>query len=272
MPAPLVNKILESLNREVINQLDLAASIKHPGENGRAREQVIAMFLRRIVPKEFGIDTGFVFDAQGKISRQIDLVLYRTGYHPVFEIGGIKHFMIESVVAVFENKSSIGSRDKLDSAIENIVSVKALDRTNGGTNYLVVGGQQGQLVDPNEFGHQVFGGILTEHSLASDSLKDALIQFLQRCPDRRLWPNIYADIRGGSVRFLKGDLQPSKLTVVPAEAEYLCITDNGAIDHRPPLLDLAFELINFLRIAPTVDYKPTAYLGGNIGQARWWKI
>lgn len=42
MPAPLVSKIPQSLNREGINQLDLAAAVEHPGESGRAREQIIS--------------------------------------------------------------------------------------------------------------------------------------------------------------------------------------------------------------------------------------
>jgi hypothetical protein len=272
MPAPLVTKILQSLNREVINQLDLAAAVEHPGESGRAREQIISSYLRRLVPGEFGIETGFVFDAQGSISRQIDVVIYRTGYHPVFEIGGIKHFMVESVVVVLENKASIGSRDKLRAALDNIRSVKALDRTNGGTNYLVAGGQHGQLVNPDKFEHQVFGAIVTEHSLSPDSLKDALLEFLRAQPERRHWPNMYADVRGSCARFLKGNPSPTVVTAVPAEAEYLCLTDHSAENSLPPLLDLTFELINFLRVAPIVDYKPTAYLGGSIGRYHWWEL
>jgi hypothetical protein len=272
MPAPLVNQILQSLNREVINQLDLAASIKHPGESGRAREQVISSYLRRIVPREFGVDTGFVFDAQGNISKQIDVVIYRTGYHPVFEIGGIKHFMVECVVAVLENKASISSRDQLKTAVENIASVKALDRTNGGTNYLVVGVQRGRRVNPDDFHHQVFGAIVTEHSLLPDSLKDAMLELLRAHPDRRHWPNIYCDIRAVSGLFLKEGPNGTNATVIPTEAEYFCLTDPSAENYVPPLLDMTFELINFLRIAPIVDYKPTAYLGGKIGQNRRWKI
>ncbi len=42
MPAPLASEILRSLNREVINQLDLAAAVQHPDESGRAREQIIS--------------------------------------------------------------------------------------------------------------------------------------------------------------------------------------------------------------------------------------
>lgn len=272
MPAPLVSQILQSLNREVINQLDLAAGIKHPGESGRAREQIISSYLRKLVPREYGIDTGFVVDAHGSISRQIDVVIYRTGYHPVFEIGGIKHFMVECVVAVLENKASIGSRDKLQAAIENIASVKALDRANGGTNYLIVGGQHGPPLNPDEFQHQVFGAIVTEHSLTPDSLKDAVLEFLYAHPDRRHWPNMYADVRGVSVRFLKSSPNPTEVTVIPAEAEYLCLTDPSAQNYLPPLLDLTFELVNFLRVAPVVDYKPTAYLGGEIGNNRRWKL
>ena len=271
MPAQLVNEILQSMNREVINQLDLTVSISHPGENGRAREQIISSYLRRLVPEEFGIDTGFVLDALGNISRQIDIVIYRTGYHPVFEIGGIKHFMVESVVAVIENKASIGSRDKLQSALDNIKSVKTLDRTNKGTNYLVFGGQCGTLVNPNEFQHQIFGAIVTEKSLSQELLKDVLFEFFQ-ANDRSCWPNMYADVRGTCARFLKGGPAPTGTTVVPNEAEYLCLTDPGAENYLPPLLDLTFELINFLRVAPIVDYKPTSYLGSDIGLNNWWKL
>jgi hypothetical protein len=271
MPAQLVNEILQSMNREVINQLDLTVAISHPGENGRAREQIISSYLRRIVPKEFGIDTGFVVDALGSISKQIDVVIYRTGYHPVFEIGGIKHFMVESVVAVIENRASIGSRDKLQSALENIKSVKTLDRTNEGTNYLISGGQKGLFVNPNEFQHQVFGAIVTEKSMGQEFLKSTLFEFFQ-ANDRRCWPNMYADVRGTCARFLEGDSAPTVTTAIPNEAEYLCLTDPAAENYLPPLLDLTFELINFLRVAPVVDYKPTSYLGSNIGQNSWWKL
>jgi hypothetical protein len=39
--------------------------------------------------------------------------------------------MVEAVVAVLENKASIGSRDKLQGSLDNIRCVKVLDLTNG---------------------------------------------------------------------------------------------------------------------------------------------
>ena len=109
MANDLTDDIRSALNREVLTELDLARAISHPGESGRAREQIIAAFLDRLLPHSFSISTGFVIDATGAISRQIDIIIYRNDYHPVFEIGGIKHFLVESVAVVIENKASIAA-------------------------------------------------------------------------------------------------------------------------------------------------------------------
>src|SRR5688572_19697791 len=109
-PEPIAS-IIRSMHDEVMLQLVLTNRIHHSGENGRAREDIIRRFLRRFVPAGLGIDTGFVVDSTGGISRQIDIVIYRDNYHPVLEIGGLKHFLVESVVAVIENKAAITSRE-----------------------------------------------------------------------------------------------------------------------------------------------------------------
>lgn len=61
-----------------------------------------------------------MIDAAGGISNQIDIVIYRDDYHSTFEIGEIKHFMVESVVAVIENKASMASSAALRQAFDNI--------------------------------------------------------------------------------------------------------------------------------------------------------
>lgn len=270
MPSDLIKTILTSLNKEVINSLDLAKSITHPGESGRAREQIIADFFRRFLPSNFGISTGFVIDAAGGISRQIDLVIYRSDYHPVFEIGGIKHFLAESVVAVMENKASTASTEKLSQALENIKSVKQLDRTGGGENYKVVGSWQAGKVSPNSFDDQVFGVILTEESLKRDTLRQELLKFLQSTP-RSYWPNFYADVRHLAAFYLRST-EPAEITVRPEEASFLAVTDDTSDNFVPPLIELASELLDFLRVAPLVDYRKTAYLLSGGGRMNWWKI
>ena len=69
-PPRLIRDILLGLNGEVLGKLNGARLISHPGEAGRARENVIADALRSFVPDAFGIDTGFVVDALGGQSRQ----------------------------------------------------------------------------------------------------------------------------------------------------------------------------------------------------------
>jgi hypothetical protein len=265
----LVRQILEALNREVVNQLDLARAIAHPGESGHAREQIIAAFFRRLLPGSFGLSTGFVIDASGSISRQIDLVIYRTDYHPVFEIGGVKHFLAEGVEVVMEVKASIADRGTLHEALDNIKSVKRLDRTNRGKNYTLVGSQRGPAVDPNEFQHQIFGAIVTEASLGRETLEEELLAFLRSNP-KTCWPNFYADIRHLSASY--GKVGAAELTVVPDQAECLAMTDNASPNFVPPIVELAMEVANFLRVAPLIDYSAADYLLSKSGKVDWWKI
>jgi hypothetical protein len=265
----LIGDILGALNREVLNELDLAKAISHPGESGRAREQIIAAYFSRLLPQSFSISTGFVIDTTGAISRQIDLVIYRNDYHPVFEIGGIKHFLAESVAVVIENKASIAGTKILHQALENIKSAKSLDRTNRGKNYILDGSKS--QVNPDNFQHQIFGAIVTEESLSRDTLKEEMLGFLRTTPNRNHWPNFYADVRHLSAVYLKS-VNPPEGTVIPREARYLGLSDSTSENFIPPLIELAFEVVNFLRVAPTIDFKPTDYLLAGGGKIDWWKI
>ena len=267
----LTKDIINNLNKEVLNQLDLTKAIKHHGESGRAREQILAAFFKRLIPQSFGVSTGFVIDAQGGISKQIDLIIYRNDYHPVFEIGGIRHFMVESVAIVMENKASITSTRDLNQALENLKSVKVLDRTNCNKNYIFNGSIQGPKVNPNDFQHQIFGAILTEDSLSRDALTEELFQYFRSNINRNLWPNFYADVRHRSGIYLKS-VNPAIGTVIPSEAGYLGLTDCNSENFVPPLSALAFEVINFLRVTPKIDYSPTDYLWTELGKIDWWKL
>jgi hypothetical protein len=265
----MLTKILNALNSEVLNELDLAKSIHHPGESGRAREQILGEFIKKLLPKSFDVSTGFVIDATGAMSRQIDLVIYRNDYHPVFNIGGINHFMVESVAAVIENKSSIKSSKALKQALENIKSVKALDRTNKGKN-TTCNEEERNLVNPNAYQHQIFGAILTEESLSKDRLAEELLKYLESNP-RKLWPNLYVDVRHTTGFFYKKG-KPNLGFIEPKKAKYLVLTDETQENFVPPLLDLAFDILSFLRVSPQIDYNPDDYLKLGSSPGDSWKI
>lgn len=255
MTSNLVENILLGMNEEVLGGLSLAGSVDHPGEGGRARENVLVRFFSRLIPASFSISSGFVIDGTGAKSRQIDLVIYRNHYHPVFEVSGIKYFAVESVAVVMENKTSVASTKALRTALENIKSVKALDRTNGGRNYLLLGHERRDPLDPCKFNHQVFGAVLTERSLEKSTLRDEMLEFL-KSNDRRHWPNCYADVRGVYLAYQGAN---GAITDHPAEAQKLLLTDPGSQDYQPPLLHLAHALVDFLRVVPVVDFQPSAY-------------
>src|SRR5690349_19330992 len=74
-----------------------AMLIKHPGELGISREEVIRQFLRAYLPKRFEISSGFVFDCTGRRSKQIDIIIADSLVSPRFDLpGGTRLYPCES--------------------------------------------------------------------------------------------------------------------------------------------------------------------------------
>jgi hypothetical protein len=254
--ADVVPTILASLVRQTLDSLDLAGAIAHPGESGRARENILRDFIARLLPTAYEASTGFVFNSAGEISRQIDLVIYRRDYAPVLEIGGIKHFMVEAVSAVIEVKAAIESREVLVDALENIRGVKALDRTAGGSNYVLRGNQQHGPVDADEFTQQIFGAIVTERSLSRATLLSEWSAFLGTHP-RREWPNAYYDVRHLSLMYAYHNASGGAVSCAdPALAKETFWSDATV---APPLANLAEDILDLLRVSDVIDYSPAAY-------------
>lgn len=267
---PLIRGLLAQINDEVVAKLRNAGEIDHPGESGRARENVIRAALRTFIPDDFDLSTGFVIDARGNKSRQVDIVIHRRGYHPIFVVGGVSHFMVESVVAVIESKAAITSRAQLNNALDTIASVKRLDRSNEGTNYVLHGSMRGENVDGNKHQHQIHGSILTEASLARNTLAETMLTFL-RANERRTWPNLYIDVHRYAGLF---EDDKHALTVEPTGATWwtLGIAGSGPAEAPSPLVVLLGALANFVRVTPLVDYKPYSYFPVFEGQVHSWAI
>jgi hypothetical protein len=261
MPEPVPLRILRALARETLDRLALASEIEHSGESGRAREQTLIAFIEQLVPSTFAVSTGFVVDALGGKSKQVDVVVYRTDYHPILEIGRVKHFMVESVVAVLEVKAAIDSEADLTQALDNIASVKALDRSNRGRNYEVVDWKRLDFINRDDQAHQVFGAIVTEKSLARDFSKHLLAWL--KAHRRHEWPNLYVDVQRFTAQY---EYKYFGVSTAPRPAVG-CQTmraDRLAISkpepHREaPLVVLGYNLINEFRVAPRIDFDLSAY-------------
>jgi hypothetical protein len=90
-------------------------SITHAGEKGRACEQAISGLLRRLLPAEYGLSTGFVawLSPTGvQMSQQLDIIIFdaiRSG--PLIHLDACNVFPLEAVYAYVEVKASLRASD-----------------------------------------------------------------------------------------------------------------------------------------------------------------
>jgi hypothetical protein len=259
-----LSSMFQKVSRSFAVEFDeLCSEIAHALSSGEARETVLIELLRKYLPARVGVDRGFVIDAVGGESRQIDVVIFDRTVGTVFEVSGVKYFPCESVIAVGEVKADVNSSEKLRDALEKLKSVKLLDRSNRGTNRIVTG--PGISLDPIPFDpskkhrDQIFGFIFTSGSLSRETTIDELRRFNgQNC--RQAWMNLYFN----QGRFLisyetGGNLSPSAM-----DAKFLYCT----LPEEVPDLLLLFYCILATFVDEAHVARPNYFSYGEIGATR----
>lgn len=109
--------------------------ITHPGSEGDSLENAWIELLRNYLPNRYSVDKAMVIDYTGKVSQQIDIVIYDNWYTPfIFNQNGFKYIPAEGVYAVFEVKPDIGGtssgKHNIAYAGEKVASVRQLMRTS----------------------------------------------------------------------------------------------------------------------------------------------
>ena len=188
MPNFTLDALLQSSGRRM--QVDLEERlIDHPGELGTAREEIIRRFLRDYLPKRFEVATGFVFDSAGQVSNQMDVIIADSSVCPRFETAGGKfYFPCESVVATGQVKSSITSEEELRDALDNIASVKQLDRSAGG---IAIDRRHVEPIDHlRNYLHQIYSFVfITGKALSEGSVMEDVMAYLPK-RTANTWPNV----------------------------------------------------------------------------------
>lgn len=240
---------------EVDIRLKAASLIEHPGELGRARENVVREYFRAICPRGFQVSTGFVFDSLGKVSRQQDLVIVRESYHPIFSVSGVNYFPVEAVAAVLEVKSTLPSKKKVEDAIACVSSVKSLRRAPEGRR-TIIGHTHSDLVDEDDFRHQVFAGIIAGSSVKSVALAQIWRNWTL-IRKRQVWPNCAAVLDSCAIVYggVEGGSASDSMT-----ARSIGIYEYGPESETTPLMDITHDLMDFLRVTPVIDYVPESYI------------
>lgn len=238
---------ISNVFRKISEQFDIefgeiAREISHRAKSGEARECALRSILRKYLPQRVGVDEGFVIDAQGGESKQIDMVIYDKTVATVFEVSGIKYLPCEIVLAVGEVKSDIGSKRDLKDALNKIRSVKGLDRSNRGTNLIMTGPGMSLTALKNKFDplknhrDQILGFIFTRTSMTKETILEALREYNSRT-ERRLWANLFCAYKDFFISYESDELH---LTPSAMDADRMyCTTE----DEIPNLLLMFVSIV-----------------------------
>lgn len=112
-----ISNELFSLKNRVRNFID----DRHWGEDGRYKEIILSEMLKRHLPKNVSIGTGFVVN-QYNISTQVDIIVYDNKFPLMFEQGDFVIVPSESVLGIVEVKSSLNvtkAKTAVDKATNN---------------------------------------------------------------------------------------------------------------------------------------------------------
>ncbi len=131
-----LHSLFLGLQTQMIVQLSTnRQNITHPGTKGEASELRWLDVFRSYLPMRYKMEKAFVLDSKGKMSEQIDIVVFDRQYSPfLFNQDGAKYVPAESVYGVIEVKQSL-SKDYLEYAGKKAASVRCLYRTSAPIPY-----------------------------------------------------------------------------------------------------------------------------------------
>jgi hypothetical protein len=122
-------ELFDEVSNEMISSLNQARlSLTHSASKGTAYENTLIDFLRKYLPKFLGVSSGFIVDADGKESKQLDIIIFDANKAPIFfQKESIRIIPIECVYAVIEVKAYLRVGD-LEGIFKNMMSVRQLEK------------------------------------------------------------------------------------------------------------------------------------------------
>lgn len=200
----------EDIGKGLVDSFSRAGKGTTPGLIGSARENSVRKKLKYLLPPNIGVGTGCVFDVNGNVSMQQDIIIFEKDLCPVFCINDsqdVSYYPCEGVIAVGEIKSTVGKKE-LKNIFEKIDSVKQLKRYSPHSlhgfsgkltrNFRLYGSKMDyQGTKEEEFNQetntfdQIYGFAICDHISSSDS---TFIKNLKECMSKITsisWPNLF---------------------------------------------------------------------------------
>lgn len=126
-----LRNLFSSLHDITIQNLKVArGSFEHPPTTGDAAQNVWVKLFNEYLPKRYRAASGQLIDCVGKLSDQIDVIIFDIQYTPpILHFSEQKILAVESVYAVFEVKQTLNDTH-LKYAQAKAASVRDLYRTS----------------------------------------------------------------------------------------------------------------------------------------------
>ena len=153
--------------------MGIRQAVDHAVTLGDETEVSWVQFLSGILPNRYQVCDGFVLDADGRRSDQIDVIVFDRHYSPpLFRAGNVQYVPAEAVYAVFEVKQRIDARH-LIAASKKVASVRRLRRT---TAPIPTADGLVEAKVPN----RIIGGILALSIVDRSVLEDTVVRRVGR--------------------------------------------------------------------------------------------
>jgi hypothetical protein len=103
---------LESIGKEFQARIQRVGYYQHPTGTGDAREDAVREYLREVLSPRFSIDRGKIFDSEGNLSSEFDVIISETfDVAPAMQLAGRRIVPIEAVYGILEVKSNLKKKD-----------------------------------------------------------------------------------------------------------------------------------------------------------------
>lgn len=155
-----IKEIFEKISNTISSEYNLTIFGEHRSLKGSKREKILRNFLRDLLPQQYSLGDGEIFDSNGLISKQVDIIIHNS-HMPVFRYSKyLLLYPIESVFGVCEVKTKL-DKQSLKEAIENIQSVKKMKLSKPSAFF-------------GEFKERVYGAVFAYDASDANTIKDNL--------------------------------------------------------------------------------------------------
>lgn len=124
-----------SLQNEFLAELNTTREyVKHKGTMGAVSESTWSEWLVTYLPSRYAVSKGFAIDCEGRLSEEIDIIIYDRYYSPlILHVDDTKYIPVESIFCIFEVKQSI-NKEYIEYAVNKASSVDSLRITSATVN------------------------------------------------------------------------------------------------------------------------------------------